>query len=438
MTDSSLRRVLQDTATEQGCGLKDLTVLAAQNDPFRLDTPARHRDGEWLAITAAELGLGDRKIHLRGLHYMVLGRPKPDGTPYSNTDPDWEWLSADAGKAARWLGYLPFEQIVDARNAAPVVEIFAPCDPEPYITVGIDVDIPDVEDITPQAGVADFTGTQPYKIVIFGEKASLADVLGPLAREYKADLYLPTGEISDTQVHQMARIAADDGRSMVVFCLSDADPAGWQMPVSIARKLQACKAALFPDIEFQVRRVALSPDQVRSYGLPSTPLKATEKRGDRWREAMGVEQTEIDALASLRPGLLVTIVRDALDPFFDTTLDHRVIEAQSVWLDEAQAALDDQLDAGQLARIRAEAARKLDAMADEIEALNRSLQLTASDLGLPVPEVPAAELNGHAPGVPLLDSRWSFAAQCRRLIDSKGYRGEPSGAPEHPLAGWSP
>jgi hypothetical protein len=31
---------------EQDCSLKDLTVLAPQNDPFRVDTPARHRDGE--------------------------------------------------------------------------------------------------------------------------------------------------------------------------------------------------------------------------------------------------------------------------------------------------------------------------------------------------------------------------------------------------------
>ena len=68
------------------------------------------------------LGLGDRRIHLRGLHYMVLGRPKPDGTPYEN-DKNWEWLQDDAAKAARFLGYIPFEQIIDQRNAEPVIRI---------------------------------------------------------------------------------------------------------------------------------------------------------------------------------------------------------------------------------------------------------------------------------------------------------------------------
>ncbi len=40
-----LRRRLLET----GRSLKDVTVLSVQNDPFRVDTPAGHRDGSWLA-----------------------------------------------------------------------------------------------------------------------------------------------------------------------------------------------------------------------------------------------------------------------------------------------------------------------------------------------------------------------------------------------------
>jgi hypothetical protein len=47
---SLLRQKLDAVVEESGCSLKDLTVLASQNDPFRIDTPARHRDGEWLAV----------------------------------------------------------------------------------------------------------------------------------------------------------------------------------------------------------------------------------------------------------------------------------------------------------------------------------------------------------------------------------------------------
>ena len=122
--NGALRSALEAAMAEHGCTMADLTVLDKANDPFRVDTPARHRDGEWLATTAAELGLGDRTIHLRGLHYMVIGRAKPDGTPYTNTEKDWLWLSGDAAKAARFLGYIPFAQITDQRNAAPVIRVF--------------------------------------------------------------------------------------------------------------------------------------------------------------------------------------------------------------------------------------------------------------------------------------------------------------------------
>lgn len=53
------------------------------------------------AISTRRLGLGDRKIHLRGLHDMVIGEPKPDGSPYQNDDAGWQWLSEKAAKAAR-------------------------------------------------------------------------------------------------------------------------------------------------------------------------------------------------------------------------------------------------------------------------------------------------------------------------------------------------
>jgi hypothetical protein len=57
------------------------------------------------------------------------------------------WLSGDAGKAARWLGYIDFEQIVDQRNAAPDVTRFVEPTPEAYLNVGLDVEGPDASEI---------------------------------------------------------------------------------------------------------------------------------------------------------------------------------------------------------------------------------------------------------------------------------------------------
>jgi hypothetical protein len=320
-TDRSPLRQALDTAIAEGhgtkLGLKDFTVLAPQNDPFRLDTTANHRDGAWLAMTARELGLGNRKIHLRGLHYMVIGRPKPDGTPYTNTDTDWLWLSSGCGKAARFLGHIPFDQIVDQRNSEPTVRIFRQPVLWPYVNVGIEVDIPDADDIEPYIGALGFDAVQPYKLVIVGEKSSLGDVLGPVAESYGADLYLPTGEISDTLIYQMAKIGAEDGRPMVVLYFSDADPAGWQMPISVARKLQAFNVSLYPELDFEVHRVALTPDQVREYGFAINAIEGqreTRRRLDQG-DRIGTDRDRCLGFAPTgpvgvdRPGRRRTVLR---------------------------------------------------------------------------------------------------------------------------------
>ena len=143
---------------------------------------------------------------------------------------------------------------------------------------------------------------QPYRVVMIGEKSSLADVLGPIAQGHEADLYLPTGEMSDTLVYRIARTAAKDGRPLAVLYFADCDPAGWQMPISVGRKLQAFRE-LLGGFDFELHRVALTPDQVREYGLPSTPLKDTEKRGDAWRRETGTaaDRDRRARLAAPRP-----------------------------------------------------------------------------------------------------------------------------------------
>jgi len=429
---SPLRDALDDAVAAGGGGLATYTVLDVKNDPFRIDTPASHRDGRWLAEQAEAPGfVDDRTVHLRGLHYAVLGRTKPRGGPYENTDKNWEWLAGDAAKAARFLGYVPFDRIVDQRNAEPVIRVRATGGPQAYLTTELDVRIPRAWELEPKIDVAGFDGVQPYRLALVGEKASLEPVLAPIADEYDADLFLPTGEISDTQIYLLARAAQDDGRPLVGLYFADSDPGGWQMSISVARKLQAFRTLLPKMPDFDLHRVALTPEWVSAYNrthdepLPSSPLKETEKRGDKWRAAWGIEQTEIDSL--LTPGrrhILAHLVRDAITPFYDQTLDRRASEARRCWLDEAQAAVEAQTDAAQLEAVRADAARQLDDMRRQIRELNEALRIDPGDIRIPPFSIPRADVDGMGALPPLLDSRWDFAAQCRRLIASKGYQAD--------------
>ena len=220
----------------------------------------------------------------------------------------------------------------------------------------------------------------------------------------------------------MAKVGADDGRPMVVLVLADFDPAGNQMAVSIGRKLQAFRDLHFPDLEFELYPVALTEDQVSAFDLPSTPLKETERRADRWREAHGgLGQTEIDALATLKPHVLIEIVHDAITPFYDSTLASRTWEAKDEWEDYAQAALDQQIDGDLLASLRAQAIEKLAGIQAEIDAINETLRAATSTLGieLPAPFEPEPELPDLDQGKPLVSSRWPWREQTRALIARK-------------------
>jgi hypothetical protein len=417
-----LRAMLSEIQVDEGCTLDDLTVLSPANDPFRTSEACR-RDGEWLAAHVSDL-IGSRRIHLRGLHYVLVTASvvKPDGVVYRNVNADWLWMSEKAAKAARWCGLLPFAQIFDARNAEPVVRRREFYEPEAYIhayaSIDVSVSEPSVMLLESSEGEQ---GEQRYRLVIVGEKTSLDDVLAPVAHRFEADLYLPTGEISDTFCWQIARDAVRDGRPLIVFYFTDCDPAGWQMKISVSRKLQALQAIEFPELVFEVRPVALTPDQVRLYGLPSTPLKDTEKRAPGWIEAFSVEQTEIDALAALEPRLLREIATEALEPFFDESLAERTAQARDEWIRTAQVALNEQLDP-RVGELLAQAREVADQVAS-LRAVNEDLQAAVGNIEdyemppivIPVPVYPSD------PGRPLISSDWSWLEQTRRLKAAKRY-----------------
>ena len=422
----ALRSVLELASDETGFALGDLTVLSAQVDPYRLDTPAGHRDGRWVAEQLRRaLKRSAVKIHWRGLHYAIVSQGavrKPNGEPYLNNDDNWTWLVNNAGKSARWLGYIPFEKIIDNRNAPPIIHRKASVTPGAFVSIGLNVKIPDAADLTPTPFAEGFDERQAFAFAIFGEKASLEDVLLPIARAKQADLYLPTGEISDTLIHRIAKDADDDGRPLVMFTVADCDPAGHQMTVSIGRKLQAFRDLLFPDLQFEVVPVALTVEQVRDLGLPSTPLKETEKRADRWRAAFGVEQTEIDALATLQPATLREIVERAFEPYFDDTLAARVEQAEVEWTEAAQQAVDAQVDPETLATLREEAAERLTQLQSAIDDINERCRLAAGDhFSLPVIDVPEPEIDEAVERQALVSLNDSWVEATRALKDRKQY-----------------
>ena len=222
---------------------------------------------------------------------------------------------------------------------------------------------------------------QPYRLVLIGEKSSLGRVLTPLAAGYQADLYLPTGEISDTLMYQMARAAPRTAARWWCCTSPTATRPGGRWPsrsrASCRRSRRCCSARL------GVRGVpGRAHPRIRSgeYGLPSTPLKETEKRADRGGRRWA--WTRPRSTRSPRCGP-TCCGRSPATPWRRSstmTLDRRVTGARGRMARAAHGDRRGELDGEQLARrIRAEAAAKLDGMREQIAELNDALRIDVND-----------------------------------------------------------
>jgi hypothetical protein len=248
-------------------------------------------------------------------------------------------------------------------------------------------------------GFCTVEGRQPYRIVFFGEKSSLALELDPIAKEIGAELVLCTGEASDTRIEEIAKRAVEDGRPLIILYFSDFDPAGHQMSISVSRKIQACKNLIedYADLDAQVFPVALNLEQIQEFELPETPIKEEESRGAKWVEHWDHEQTEIDALLALHPGALTEITRTAIKPFYDPTLSTRSTQAWWEWHQAAEAVVKAHPS---YARHREAILTAYDDLKRASDALNRAQQNAYQilrEVEPPDPEVPEAIITAEAP-----------------------------------------
>ena len=148
------------------------------------------------------------------------------------------------------------------------------------------------------------------------ESRSLTPTLAGTARELGVSLYPSGGMPSETFVYGACAEAVHTGReSMVVMYVGDYDPAGLQIATSLEAMLTEHLGFAAEDFdmdapELTFHRVAITPQQIVDYGLPTKPVKATQSR-----KKYDIDQT-VEAEA-MRPDTLRGIVADAFEPMID-------------------------------------------------------------------------------------------------------------------------
>jgi hypothetical protein len=169
---------------------------------------------------------------------------------------------------------------------------------------------------------------QERQIEIWIEKEALSRLVSATLREYKPTVVVCRGYSPFTILYQAnGRLSQD---ALVLYC-GDHDPSGLDAYRDMASKL-----------ECEVRRLALTIDQVRDYQLPPNPTKASDTRQARYVQRYGDECWELDALP---PDAFQTIVREAFEAEIDKSKweesrDRERSEAAEI------AALIDRLNGG--------------------------------------------------------------------------------------------
>ena len=422
---NGLRQVLLSARDETGRTMDELSVLSGPNEPYRLDTPSGHRDGSWLAMELDRLKFR-RPVHLRGLHYILVAAGdvvRPDGQRYVNDDPTWQWMADTAAKAARWLGYVAWSDIKDERNEPPALHLAEP-PARPWVGADFDiyVDLPD--DISPTVYVTEFQGRQCINSICSARRQPARRAStdrrtlwrDARAADRRAELH---DGAHDRQPHgggwtSRRRLLLQRRRSVG---LPDADQ---RRPQAAGVPRPAVPGARRADIPAR-------PDTEAGRGLwlAKYPAEGSERRADRWKAAFGTEQTEIDALAVLRPDLLRKIAIDAIEPFFDETLHARCYKAWGEYQRQAEAAFVACTDAEMIAELRGRAETQLAELRERISSLREEMRSSLDhiryDLGLPDPVVPEPIIKSPPDGEPIYSSAWDWAEATRRMRARKAY-----------------
>ncbi len=383
-TGASPYEWIKNLAKEAGENIPDLLALSRNNDPFVAGTPAHIRDAEWFAEVWERYGF-EEGTHLRRVHYLLVshgGVTGSSGKPYENTEGCWNDLCT-AGRYARYLGLVAPEMFADRRNPEPRLYM-TPREEEPgWVYDFKDWTLPRIQSKLsaympmPETWVTGYeyeNNLQPYHVEVWCEKSTMNDELRPLCEIHGVNLITGVGFMSITSVVELlGRVESLDKPCRILY-ISDFDPAGSGMPVGVARQIEFGLLRYSGDIRLEP--LILTPEQVRRYSLPRTPVKDEDKRRGKWEAIHGAGAVELDALQALHPGEFARLVQEGIMSFRDVNLPREARKTER----EAQNTLEREIEEArseyreEVSEIHSEVSEITSRYEQRLEELNDALQ----------------------------------------------------------------
>jgi len=182
---------------------------------------------------------------------------------------------------------------------------------------------------------------QPRQVIIWLEKDALAGVLEDIAKKYRVKLISSRGYSSFTYIYKQLVESLDLYKPLVILLLTDFDPSGQDMKKDLKKRVLKYvydRYSYLMDSEdfdgvikvdeimkvnkdtyeywkeyegrgIEVKKVALTEEQVIEYNLPPLPAKTSDPRYEWFKRNYGDKATELDALP---PEILRQLVENAI------------------------------------------------------------------------------------------------------------------------------
>lgn len=250
-------------------------------------------------------------VTLRQVFYVIQGQGV-----LAKTQRDYKRMCEYVGMARR-SGRIPWSAIRDDRQvAAEAPPAFA--GPEHYWRV--------VNDIALDYRIDRQYG-QSTRLELWSETEGMVPQLARVGAPFGISTYSGGGFDGLNAKYEAAQRAIAGSVKTCILHVGDHDPSGEWMLTALAEDVTAFAEAAGADVEFV--RIAVTPQQIEQYQLPTALPKPTDRRS--------FSDTTTTQAESLLPDVLAAIVREEIEARRDMDLLEQVIEREPT---ERQGIID--------------------------------------------------------------------------------------------------
>jgi len=168
---------------------------------------------------------------------------------------------------------------------------------------------------------------QPEYIEVWVEKDALSRLVRGATDGYRVKTCVGRGYSSYTYVSDaVTRLESQRDKQCTIIYLGDFDPSGLDITRDLGRRL-----AEYGADHVEIKRIALSKDQIKRYSLPPAPVKTSDARAQKFIDKHGNDVWELDAL---EPNVLQKEIQDEIQRHIDAdaweAVREKIVEEREV------------------------------------------------------------------------------------------------------------